>query len=368
MCGFLLKRTFGIEEEFFLFNEHTFRLAPLDTVQTSHLLALNALAKPGNVQTEFLAAQIEIATGVCTDSGQAMNELRGIRQLLAAACNELGIFPAALGTPVLLPNEPTQITAAKRYQAVQELVPGLASEHYLSGMHIHIGIPDLASGIRALNGLRRWIPVLVALSSNSPYWRGQDSGFASWRTIQYRRWSINGIPPHFDNVETYLKHRELLLSSESLPDAGHIGWSARLSEKFPTLEFRASDVQLTSAEAVALAALMRALIDTVLDTAAELIEPAPELLQLALWQAARVGMQGNLLDLKSGSNTPAWEHVRRLLDFVRSALESNGDESLVYEALERWAKTGTGAQQQRAAWDLGGVHAVLDSAQSTFIK
>lgn len=368
MCGFLMKRTFGIEEEFFLLNERTFRLAPLDTVQASHLLALNALAKPGNVQTEFLTAQIEIATGVCTDSGQAVNELRGIRQLLAAACNELGIFPVALGTPVQVPNEPTQITPANRYQTVRELVPGLASEHYLSGMHIHVGVPDLESGIRALNGLRRWVPVLVALSSNSPYWRGQDSGFASWRTIQYRRWSINGIPPHFDDAETYLRHKELLLSSESLPDAGHIGWSARLSDKFPTLEIRASDVQLTTAEAVALAALMRALIDTVLESPEEQVETAPELLQLALWQAARVGMQGNLFDLSSGSNTPAWEHLRRLLAFVRPALEANGDDALVSEVVQRWANTGSGSQQQRAAWDLGGAYAVLDGAQNMFIK
>lgn len=363
----LVKRTFGIEEEFFLYNELTFQLAPLDSHQASHLLALNALARPGNVQTEFLAAQIEIATGVCTDSRQATNELRGIRQLLTAACTELGIFPAALGTPVQLPEEIAQITQASRYQTVRELVPGLASEHYLSGMHIHIGVPDLESGVRALNGLRPWIPVLVALSSNSPYWRGQDSGFASWRTIQYRRWSVNGIPPHFEDTQAYLKHKKLLLSSESLPDAGHIGWSARLSEKFPTLEIRASDVQLTGAEAVALAALMRALIDTVLEDRGQQVEAAPELLHLALWQAARVGMQGNLLDHHSGSNTPAWEHVRRLLAYVRAALKSNDDEALVYETLDKWTSVGTGAQRQRAAWSGGGVNSVLDGAQATFI-
>ncbi|WP_404290965.1 YbdK family carboxylate-amine ligase [Glutamicibacter arilaitensis] len=361
-----MKRTLGIEEEFFLFDARSYQLAPLDSERAEQLLRLNAQVHPGNVQTEFLAAQIEIATAVCVEAGQALDALRATRQLLLTRARELGVFPAAIGTPPALPEDPAQITDASRYAQVQQLVPGLADEHYISGMHIHIGVPDLETGVRALNGLRPWLPVLTALSSNSPFWRGQDTGFSSWRTIQYRRWSINGIPPHFDDVASYQQHKEILLSSESLPDAGHIGWSARLSEKFPTVEIRSSDVQTTSAEAVALAVLMRALVDTVLQRPAPECQGSSELLQLALWQAARSGLQGNLLDPCTGVNAAASIHVRQLLDYVASALRSNDDEELIEQAVEKWLRNGTGAQRQRSAWHTGGSRALLDSALAHF--
>lgn len=361
-----MPRTFGIEEEFFLFDAHSYSLAPLSLEQSAQLLELNAQVHPGNVQTEFLAAQIEIATAVFHDADLALDDLRTTRQLLLARCQEIGVFPAALGTPPSLPVEPARITDARRYDLVQQLVPGLAAEHYLSGMHIHIGIPDLESGVRALNGLRPWLPTLIAMSSNSPFWRGQDTGFASWRTIQYRRWSINGIPPHFPDVGSYLSHQELLLGSESLLDAGHIGWSARLSEKFPTIEIRVSDVQMTSGEAVALAVLVRAVVDTVLDSPPVHRTATSEALQLALWQAARSGLQGKLLDSETGENYPAMEHVRTLLDYASDSLRANGDESRVQCAVNKWQESGTGAQRQRSAWQTGGEKAVLDSAREHF--
>lgn len=363
-----MQRTFGIEEEFFLFDARSQALAPLGSEQATRLLELNAAVHPGNVQTEFLAAQIEIATAVFRDAGQALDALRTTRQLLLNRCNDLEIFPAALGTPPTLPDEPAQITDAPRYAKVQQLVPGLAAEHYLSGMHIHIGVPDLDSGVRALNGLRPWLPVLTALSSNSPFWRGQDTGFASWRTIAYRRWSVNGIPPHFADARSYLRHKELLLGSDPLPDAGHIGWSARLSEKFPTIEIRATDVQATSAEAVALAVLVRALVDTVLAGPMAKSHPPSELLQLALWQAARVGLQGNLLDPDTGTNIPAATEVHRLLAFVAPALRANGDEARVHAAVNAWLSTGTGAQRQREVWRAGGFQALLDTARTHFVS
>ena len=361
-----MSRTFGIEEEFFLFDAHSYSLAALGPEQSAQLLELNARVHPGNVQTEFLAAQIEIATAVFQDADLALDQLRATRRLLLERCQQLGVFPAALGTPPALPDEPARITDARRYDLVQQLVPGLAAEHYLSGTHIHIGIPDLHSGVRALNGLRPWLPALVAMSSNSPFWRGQDTGFASWRTIQYRRWSINGIPPYFPDAASYLRHQELLLGSDSLLDAGHIGWSARLSEKFPTIEIRASDVQLTSDEAVALAVLIRAVVDTVLDQRPVPRTASSEALQLALWQAARSGLQSKLLDASTGENSPAADHVRTLLDYASGALRANGDESRVLAAVDKWQAYGTGAQRQRSARLSGGEKAVLDLAREHF--
>lgn len=361
-----MSRTFGIEEEFFLFDAHTYSLAPLNPEESTQLLVLNAQVHPGNVQTEFLAAQIEIATAVFQDAELAVEQLRATRQLLQARCQQIGVFPAALGTPPALPAQPARITDARRYDLVQQLVPGLAAEHYLSGMHIHIGIPDLQSGVHALNGLRPWLPALIAMSSNSPFWRGQDTGFASWRTIQYRRWPINGIPPHFPDAASYRSHQQLLLGSESLLDAGHIGWSARLSEKFPTIEIRASDVQMTSGEAVALAVLVRAVVDTVLDHPPVPPTASSEALQLALWQAARSGLQGKLLEASTGENVPAMDHVGTLLGYASGALRANGDESRVQAAVAKWQENGTGTQRQRSAWLSGGDKAVLDLAREHF--
>ena len=273
----------------------------------------------------------------------------------------------ALGTPPLIPEAPAVVTPSDRYRAITSLCEGIATEHYLSGLHIHVGVEDPESGVIALNELRRWLPVLTACGSNSPYWRGGDTGFASWRNIHYRRWAIQGIPPHFLDLPDYERRMKFMLDSDVVLDPGHISWGARLSTHCPTVEVRVADTQMSASNTVLLALIIRSLVDTSLNGAPPVLPPPVEDLDLALWQAAKFGLQGNHLDPLEGTKTSAVNMLRSLMDYIQHALKANGDTDYVSEGLARLLEAGTGAGIQRRRHQYGGYPAVLDAAEAALV-
>lgn len=180
--------TFGIEEEFFLLHSVTGMPAAPDTATSATLLAIQG---GGNsTQSELLACQSETATPICSDGPAALASLREYRQELARTAQGLNLLPVSLGTIPLVPAGPAIIADQDRYRRIHEFLPGITGEQYVSGLHVHVSIPDPDAGVVALNALRPWLPLLMAVGSNSPFWHGADTGFASWRNIHYRRWSV----------------------------------------------------------------------------------------------------------------------------------------------------------------------------------
>ena len=349
--------TFGIEEEFLLMDPHTGLPAEAQERTRAFLSEV-----PGGFTgtAELLDAQVEGSTPICTDRDQALRALLGFRTRLASAAALAGVAVAATGAAPRLGATPAVLNGSARYQQMGVLAGAVANEQYVNGTHVHVGISSRETGVRVLNGLRPWLALLGALTANSPYWRGEDSSFASWRMVHYRRWSVQGCPPHFQDAADYARRLTGLLSTDVVPDAGHVGWAARLSEHFPTVEVRIADTQLEARDSVLYAVLVRALVTTLAATPEERsAAPDPELLDVGLWQAARFGLGGNLL-AHPGGNLPAAAYLAALLDFAGPALEAAGDRDFAAAGIARVLRAGTGAERQRAAVRTGGWDALAE--------
>lgn len=342
--------TFGIEEEFIFLD-----LATLEPVSISqeiqHDLAAVALGG-GVVHAEFLSCQVEYASPVFTHSEEAARALWGFRTELARRAHDHGVLVAGVGTPWSKPAG-TMVTENNRYAEIAESIGLLAYEHFINGLHIHVGIPDRDAGVRALNQLRRWLPVMLAMSANSPFWCGRDTSFSSWRAVQYRRWTTAGCPPAFIDAEDYDRRTQALIGIGATPDMGSISWSARLSARHRTVEIRVADAQLEPAGTLLLALLVRALVLTSLDRT-EAYAQTPEMLDAALWHAARHGLSATLVHPMKNTLAAASEVVEALLEETGPALKACGDLAIVTALTERLLLVGSGADRQRQAFSRAG--------------
>lgn len=354
--------TFGIEEEFFLMDPETGLPAAPSEKAREALMSLRA--GESSSQHELLDCQIEMATPVCSSAQQALDSVRGFRQGLARTASGHDLLAVSLGTAPLIGASAAGIAPTERYREIHRYLPGISSEQYVSGLHVHVSIQDSEAGVHALNGIRRWLPALAALGANSPFWRGQDSGFASWRSIHYRQWSVQGIPPYFTGADDYFKRLERILGSDVVLDAGHIGWAARLSNHYPTIEIRISDAQLQADESVTLALIIRALVETIIREPVPQDGIHPEMLDLAFWQAAKNGLEGNQLHPETGDRVPSDQLVRVLLGHIGDALDENGDLEFVKAATDQLLTRGNGARRQRESMALGGIDRVINDAAS----
>jgi carboxylate-amine ligase len=352
--------TFGVEEEYLLIEPVTGRLAPL-AEQVRSAAGLQPFATTEEIQTELLQAQVEVATPVCTALEEVGGHLLRLRHAVAQAAEMHGCRIVASGTPPVRQRLPVPVTDRARYRTIQKQAPQLVTEQMISGMHVHVAVPSRQAGVDVLNRIRVWLPVLTAMAANSPLWESRDTGFASWRTIVFSRWPISGVPPRFTCESDYDTRIQQLLSTEVISDTGQLYWQARLSERYPTVEIRCLDVQLRTDDAVMFAGLARALVETALNEAAVGIpelEPAPELIKVAMWQAARYGLSGDLID-PCGKRLRAGDAVGRLMEHVAPALKTSGDGREVTSLVHRLLQQGTGADRQRGALAEGGVSALL---------
>lgn len=335
--------TFGIEEEFILTDRSTLSPASLTVQQKKALMALPS--HRGRVTTEWLDCQIEYATPVLRTATEAFESLIAFRKMLSSTAHDLGLIATGLGTAPQISGVPPTISDGDRYREMAALAPAIAAEQFINGMHVHVGIPDRETGVLALNGMRRWLPVLTALSANSPLWRGTDSGFASWRSIQYRRWVIYGTPPHFHDADDYDSQVTALQRSDLVDDEAMVGWLVRLSPHHQTVEIRACDVQLHAEDALMLALLIRALVNAEVDSPNANAVPA-ELIDVAHWQAARSGLAGNLMDAEAQKSVPAATAVWTMFGRALPGLVRSDDEERVRAGLRRMLRFGTGATRQ----------------------
>lgn len=356
---------FGIEEEYFVVEPGSGRPADLTNAQRGHLLRIRDGGSA--TQPEWMRFQFEFATPICATAEEAVDSLTSYRSRFAAEVADMGYAAVSMGSmPDFVPGQHL-VSPEPRYRTIADHVPGLAAEQSLSGQHVHIEIPSREAGVQVLNHLRRWLPVITALAANSCLWRGADSGFASWRTIHYRRWIIQGVPPHFASGSDYTARTASLLATPGVLDDSHIGWVARLSTKHPTVEVRCADSQATAAEAVVIALIVRALAMRALDSPGIRDDLRPELADLAMWHAAKYGLTGDLLRLPSGAVEPAATLLAELWEVIGEGSTDDRASEMMEERRRALSADGNGAERQRRAFARGGVDAVVTQAAAEFI-
>ena len=354
-AGTSRRRTIGVEEELLLVDaaDGTARSVASEVVRVARRRG-DADAGPdadagGSVGLELQEQQIETDTPPAEDLETLEAELRGWREKARAAAEGTGALILASGTTPL-PVHPRTVDDP-RYREMAERFGLTASEQLTCGFHVHVSVDSDDEAVGVLDRIRVWLPVLLALSANSPFWQGADSGYASYRSQVLTRWPTNGPTEVFGTGEAYDAHLRLLTGTGVPLDEGMAYFDARPSRRYPTVEIRAADVCLDPRDAVLVAALCRALVDTAA-TAWQEGQPPPlasvTLLRLAMWQAGRFGMSAELLHPLTHRPQGADAVVAALAAHVEPALRVNGDLERVREHLDRLQATGTGAVRQRA--------------------
>ena len=341
-------RTVGVEEEFLLVDPDSGRTR---AVAGSVLRAVDDEDVTGELQRE----QLETGTRPCLTLDDVGRELRRARGSARDGARAVGVELAALATSPL-PAQPT-VSPGRRYQRMIERAGAAGEEQLSCGCHVHVGIASEDEGVAALDRIRPWLATLLALSANSPFWQGADSGYASYRSQVWSRWPSAGPTGLFGSAAGYRAVTSAMLATDTILDDGMLYFDARLSAHQPTLEVRVADVCREPDDAVLMAGLVRALVETAVRewrAGQEPVAARTEVLRLAAWQAGKSGLDGPLLlppALQPGS---AADVLNALVKHVTPALEDAGDLGLVSELVAALLGRGNGAARQREVFRSSG--------------
>ncbi|MFI6214004.1 glutamate--cysteine ligase [Nocardia brasiliensis] len=339
--------TVGVEEEFLLVDPVTG--AP---VAKNTEVAAAAEQRGVELQLELTSCQVETSTGVHRETPALLGELAELRRNVAECAEQVGTRLLAVAVPPTVP-EQFPVTDTERYQRIADTFGMIAHEQGLCGCHVHVAVPDRETAIQVSNYLRPWLPVYLALTANSAIYRAAETGYASWRSILWRRWPSAGPPPYFESAADYTAMVDMMIEGGNILDTKMVYWDVRPSESFPTVEVRVSDVPATVTETALLATLVRAtamMARAALERGERAPEVPGEVLRAAYWNAARFGLDGNGLDPESRRVVPAPARLSALLEHVAPALDELGDRTFVTDAVATVLERGNGARRQIAAF------------------
>jgi glutamate---cysteine ligase / carboxylate-amine ligase len=336
----------GVEEELFLVDPVTGRQTNASAAVLRRLGEVD-----GEVERELHACQVELITDVCDSAADAIAALRSMRAAVVATGAGLigaGTHPSAL-------EGEAEITDKQRYERISELL-GDAVATPVSGLHIHVGMPDPEAAIQAFNGLRRHLPLLQALAANSPFRHGRDTGLASAREVTVRGWPRSGVPRAMRDFADFCEATKLLVRAADVPDYTWFWWKLRPHPRLGTVEVRALDVQSSLQDTAALVALAHCLARHAAEAGPQR-DPPGEVLEEGGFRAARYGVQARLPDF-DGRLRPVSQLLEEALELTREAAEELGC-SAQLEHLSTLVADGGGAARQRGAYEIGGMDALL---------
>jgi carboxylate-amine ligase len=307
--GLDARYTLGVEEEVMLLDAESLSLAQCgDEVLERLSEELRA-----NTSPETHAAVLELTTGVQPDVDGVLDELRLLRFRLAEELNAMGLAAAAAGThPLTVPTE-TEVSAAPRYRVLEASLRMLAHREPTMALHVHVGVPAPEDAVRVLNGLRRNLALLLALSANSPFLQGSDSGFASARTVVFQAFPRTGPPRRFSDYADYVGAVDALIASTAIPDPSFVWWDVRLQPTLGTVEVRVMDAQAELEDVAPLVALIQSLARLELEGEPSRATPSAEALAENRFLAARDGMDARLIDAGGRRLVPARDMLEVLV-------------------------------------------------------
>ncbi|MBX7043934.1 MAG: carboxylate-amine ligase [Ignavibacteria bacterium] len=342
------KYTLGIEEEFMIIDPETRELQ-------SHVQAIFEEGKDllkENFKPEMHASVIETGTNICANIQEARKEVSGLRSHLAALADQHGLKIASAGTHPFSHWRDQAITDHPRYKEILREMQDAARANLIFGLHVHVGIANREIGIHIMNAARYFLPHIFAISTNSPFWLGRDTGFKSYRVKVFDKFPRTGIPDYFSSLAEYDNFINLLIKTNCIDNAKKVWWDVRTHPFFNTLEFRICDAQMRVDETIAIAALIQAVVVKL----HKLIQQnlgfriyRRALINENKWRAARYGIHGKLIDFGKQIEVPFTELVAELLEFIDDVvdeLDSREEINYIFKMLEH----GTGADRQLKQW------------------
>lgn len=334
----------GVEEEFHIVDARTRQL-----VSKSGLL-LDMLPKDRFTE-ELQRSTVEANSKPFTRLEELGNDLNGMRRTLVGTAEEVGLGIVAAGSVPLADMRQMKISPDARYEQMLDDYQVLTREQLICGTQVHAELADRDLAIAVAHRLAPWLPPLLSLSASSPYWLGADTGYASYRTLVWQRWPTAGPMAKYESAAEYEEMIGELIRSGVISDAGMIYYDIRPSAHVPTVELRICDSCPRVDDIVLIAGLFRALVAREVEQVRR--DPGREVplepVRAARWQAARSGLEGELVDPEEGVPAPAGQVVARLVESLRPQLEEAGDWELVSALARNAVAAGSSAQRQRRA-------------------
>ena len=351
--------TLGIEEEYMVIDPVTRELASHD----QKIVEAAEKIYKDQVKAEMHQAVVEVGTGICKNTTQAREEISDLRNTVSQLAGDMGLTIGAAGTHPFSRWEKQLITQQPRYNEIVNELQEAARSNLIFGLHVHVGFQSRELAIHIANQVRYFLPHVFALSTNSPFWEGRNTGYKSFRTKVFDKFPRTGIPDVFNSIEDYDNYIKLLIKTNSIDNAKKIWWDIRVHPFFETIEFRICDCPMLVDETMAFVALFQALCAKLYKLRLQnmsYINYSRALINENKWRAARYGIDGNLIDFGKEIEVSCRSLVLELLDFVDDVVDGLGcrdDLNYIHKILEN----GTGADKQLAIYNqTGSFEAVVD--------
>jgi glutamate---cysteine ligase / carboxylate-amine ligase len=336
--------TLGIEEEFQIIDPKTRELR-------SHMHEIVEGGKTilkEQVKAEMHQSVVEVGTNICQDITEARKEVTYLRKVICEIANKQGLIVASAGTHPFSRWQDQQITDHPRYHQIVKELQDTARGNLIFGLHVHVGIPSREIGLAIMNQARYFLPHIFALSANSPFWLGRNTGFKAYRTKVFDKFPRTGIPEYFGSVAEYDSYIDLLIKTNCIDNGKKIWWDLRLHPFFETIEYRICDVPMRIDETIAIAALIQAVtakIYKLMQANLSFRNYSRALINENKWRAARYGIEGKLIDFGKQEEVSTKDLIYELLDFVDDVVDDLGSRhELRY--IEKMIENGTGADRQ----------------------
>ncbi|GAB2494508.1 carboxylate-amine ligase [Algoriphagus taiwanensis] len=363
----LPKFTLGVEEEYMILDPKTRDLRS----HMSKIVDGGKITLREQVKAEMHQSVVEVGTNICQNVQEARKEVAFLRNKISELAAAQGLVVGASSTHPFAKWQDQEITDDPRYHNIVNELKDIARSNLIFGLHVHVGIESRDTALQLMNQACYFLPHIYALTTNSPFWEGRNTGFKAFRAKVFAKFPRTGLPEYFDSVQAYDNFLEILVKTNCIDNPKKIWWDLRMHPFFSTIEFRICDMCLTVDETICVVAIIQAVVAKLYkllmsNTSFNIYRIA--LIRENKFRAARNGIEGLLIDFGKKTEVPTQELIMELLDFIDDVVDELGSReevNYVHKILER----GTGADQQLAVFEkTGSLEAVVDFITSKFTE
>lgn len=358
--------TLGVEEEYMVIDPRTRELRSHE----QQIVIQGEKFLQDKVKAEMHQAVVEVGTSICKDIDEAYDDVLGLRKSISSIADGLGLWVGASGTHPFSHWESQLITDHVRYNQIVNELQEAARSNLIFGLHVHVGMPDRKMAIHIANSARYFLPHVYALSTNSPFWEGRQTGYKSFRTKVFDKFPRTGIPEFFDSWESYENYVNLLIKTNCIDNAKKIWWDLRVHPFFNTVEFRICDIPMTVKETICIAALFQGICAKLYKLRSQnmnFMMYQRALINENKWRASRYGIDGKLIDFGKEEEVDTRQLISELLNFVDDVADHVGNRHVLAQVPDI-LNGGTGADRQLAVYEkTGSLQSVVDYIHDSFL-